>query len=201
MGWKLSVRTPMAFLSCYLSLGVINDDDFERKCSKSSRDEINSVLVRQIHALVTTITLDHTFKKYPGSVLAAAVLYSARKKLKFSVVWPRHLVNMTCCEAKSLIELVDVIEDAYASSNISNNTPLVLSPSSSAAVCDADKENKIEILEGEVHLSGNSEKLVSRASPTSISNVDELQGGHKKMSRDEEDHVLRILASTTVSAK
>ena len=200
MGWKLSVRTPMAFLSCYLSLGVTTDDDFERKCSKSARDEINSVLVKQIHALVTTITLDHTFKKYPGSVLAAAVLYSARKKLNFSTIWPRNLVHMTCCEAKSLMEVVDVIENAYVASNNANSTSHVLSPSSSAAASDDDKENKFDVVEGQVQLTDNAGKLVSRASPTSISNVDEFQGG-QAVSSDEEDHMMRILASTTVSAK
>lgn len=205
MGWKLSVRTPMSFLSCFLSLGVTTDEDFDiKRCSTSVRDEINSVLVKQIHAFITTITLDHSFKKYTGSILAAAVLYSSRSKLDFSSVWPQRMVMMTGYDAKSLVEVVQAIESAYAiSSAVNSSSKVVTSPSSSAAADDdANKENKIHIVEGEVHVkTDNKEKVVARASPTSISNVDEYEVAQNKIRSDEEDHMLRILASTSVTAE
>ena len=183
-----------------MSLGVTTDDDFE-KCSSSTRAEISSVLEKQLHALVTTITLDHKFKKYPGSVLAAAVLYSARRKLSFSSVWPQHMVDMTGCDAKSLVELAGYIEKAYTASSKMNNNSLQAQSVPSSVANEDDKENQLEIVEGDVHLSGAADK--TRASPTSISNVDDYQvkGHHKKMSQHEEDHMMRILASTTVSAE
>lgn len=192
MGWKLSVRTPMAFLSCYLAMGVTDDNDFEKKVSSSTKEEINAVLVKQTHALVALITLDPSFKCVRGSVLAASVLHIARRKLNFSIIWPEFLVKMTGYEATSMNETIRSIEKAYSAS-------VATSTKKSPSTVDVDAKAS-HVIVGEVHVADTPKGDVARASPTSIATGE--FGGHIEAKGGDEDHMLRIVdASHAVSAK
>jgi Cyclin, N-terminal domain/Cyclin, C-terminal domain len=174
MGWKLSVRTPMAFLSCYLSVGITSESDFHTGYSTASKREIDSVLEKQINALATLTALDAQFKEISASELAASIVFVARRNLNFSFVWNEDLVQLTSYSLSSLSETIAHIDAAYAALGSNETRVIAGATSTDLQYCTGeDKENK-----------------APQASPTSITLADEY--GVAAADKHPDEHMLRI---------
>jgi hypothetical protein len=194
MGWKLSVWTPVAFLTSFLTHPSACASGTES--DSSSRREMEVLLNKQITALASLVTLDHTFKSIQASLLASSILYIARRKLKITNVWTSALVELTKYSVEDLAETVAVIDRTYLS--------LASSPTAHASVVSAsaapsvgaqvvtDAPTEIYVLEGSVQQSPP-ERQTSKGSKRedSPSGVDDVESGSFSPAAQEPAHLLR----------
>lgn len=68
---------------------------------------------KQLTALATLTVLDEQFKKFESSRVAAAIVFVARRNLKFLTVWTDGLVFLTKYDSSSLADLVVLIDIAF----------------------------------------------------------------------------------------
>lgn len=182
MGWRLNARTPMSFLTCYSSLGITTEVDFDVGYTENARKEINNVLDKHMNALATLTALDTQFKGVPGSVLAASIVFIARRNLNFASVWNHDLVELTGYGVSSLLDAIALIDAAYAAlgsrgslaGNVTVSSAVVYNIVAEKLDADEDKENK-----------------AFRSSPTSITAED--------FTREEQrpdDRMLQLVAAS-----
>lgn len=148
MGWKLSVWTPVAFLTSYLTHPAACISDVEGN-GTSSRKEVEILLNKQITALASLVTLDHSFKSIQASLLAASILYIARRKMNLPAIWNSTLSELTKYTAEDLAATVATIDRAYlalsSAPQVRVDTASVATPMTSS---EEDVPSEIYVLEG-----------------------------------------------------
>eukprot|EP00602_Paraphysomonas_sp_CaronLab_P013578 CAMPEP_0185040332 /NCGR_PEP_ID=MMETSP1103-20130426/38263_1 /TAXON_ID=36769 /ORGANISM="Paraphysomonas bandaiensis, Strain Caron Lab Isolate" /LENGTH=333 /DNA_ID=CAMNT_0027579589 /DNA_START=87 /DNA_END=1088 /DNA_ORIENTATION=+ len=132
MGWKLNARTPLAFLCCFSSLGVVSETDDEEHipCGRSALD---TLLQKQLSLLSTLAILDTRFKRFPASLIAAAIIYISRKTLGLQNIWNIELSEATGADPSDFLEISELLElassDILAQINpIKSTLPMTVSP-------------------------------------------------------------------------
>jgi hypothetical protein len=187
MGWKLSAWTPMAFLSAYLTSNISSAVDSDVTNSHSKK-EIDSLLNKQISTLTSMVTLDHSFKPIQASLLAASILYIARKKLNLANAWNVALAELTKYSAADLLDTVTVIDRAYQA--------LAAPESVSEAADEISSASQVYVIEGSVQASGELESKSSKreASPTSVSAGVGAGNYSPVEDRTHADHLVRAYA-------
>jgi hypothetical protein len=147
MGWKLSVWTPVAFLTSYLTHPAACASGIEGN-GTSSRKEVEILLNKQITALASLITLDHSFKSIQASLLAASILYIARRKMNFAKVWDSALSDLTKYTPEDLAATVAIIDRAYLALSSTTHTMAGVASAATAMTSSEDTPEEIYVLEG-----------------------------------------------------
>eukprot|EP00981_Chlorochromonas_danica_P004197 scaffold847_cov172-Ochromonas_danica.AAC.11 len=84
LSWKLNVRTPVAFLSAYCKLGY--PFALPTGCPALSSEEEENLQSHMV-SLSTRCLIQTKFKNIPSTILAAAIVFYARKTAGISPVW------------------------------------------------------------------------------------------------------------------
>ena len=185
MGWKLGVRTVMAFLSTYTASGIIFPEDYSSNLSIKS--QIEKILDKQLIALATLVTLDSHFKAIPTSILASAILFIARRNLNLKTIWNEELISLTNHREIDLIKVISSIDKVYDTLNVQVDKEVEnVTINSSNLSSSPTVEGKIYLVEGKIDESSQSKSI--RTSPTSISNLD----SDDQFIDSYSDHILQI---------
>ena len=145
MGWKLTVHTPMAFLSSYAACGIFfagdecedypellsahmksnNLDIQERRLQSINNDAVavptyepifEELATKHMLTLSSLCLLDSKYKEFHASMVAAAILYCCRRDLRISPIWPKDLVELTAYEFHEIYHIISQI--SYCASQI-----------------------------------------------------------------------------------
>jgi hypothetical protein len=114
MGWKLNVRTPMAFVTVYVHQGAFSDTKFstyDLMEQRSESDEDN-VVIQTIKTLASMATLDVRFKGIPASIVGSAILYMTRCELGVSDVWSDAMSDLTNHNEGDILDTIDLLREA-----------------------------------------------------------------------------------------
>lgn len=112
IGWTLSARTSTAFISSYLSAGVLFESDRIGGVSIEVHGVDKAAMEKNLTNLASMCALDESFKGVKCSLLAAAILFYARRQLSLTPEWRSELVRLTTYESKSFIDIVHKIHFA-----------------------------------------------------------------------------------------
>lgn len=117
MGWKLNARTPLAFLCCYMSVGILCPSEIASHSTNLSGGhveykEVHRMLTKHATTLANLCILDMQFKAYPASLLAAAILYLSRRNVGLQDPWRPELSSLTSLDPVSFEHLVGELETA-----------------------------------------------------------------------------------------
>ena len=142
MRWKLAVYSPMAFLTAYSCVGVTfeedshllspsdnnnnsndnqsNKENIENSSNNKNNDSDNierekeDVFTKTTTALATLCVLEPDFKQYPSSIVASAIIYTARKALRCNTIWRNELEILTTHTVNDIMPVVERIWCMYA---------------------------------------------------------------------------------------
>jgi hypothetical protein len=116
-------RTPLGFLQCYDSLGIVFTQDlnagaeFSQRQLHSGLETLRNLLNKQFNLLSTVCLLDSQFKCYPSSMIACSILYLARRKLSLEP-WPQRLRETTrqdIAECQDILRQIEVVSNEFTS--------------------------------------------------------------------------------------
>jgi len=107
MGWKLNVRTPIAFLTVYRLQGCFNDSD-----GSCGNKEMDGVARNTMNAMASLTMLDTRFKGVPASIVAAAIVYYTRLELGMESVWNPELTALTEHSTSDIMDTVELLCEA-----------------------------------------------------------------------------------------
>jgi hypothetical protein len=108
MGWKLNVRTPIAFLTVYTLQGAF-------RVGKGQLEEVEEgVAESTVNALASMAILDTRFKGIPASIVAAAIVYVTRSEMGMGPAWTPELTVLTEHDEHDFMDTVELLRDASA---------------------------------------------------------------------------------------
>lgn len=98
MGWKLNARTPIAFISSCVVVGILHPNDFSISfpCSR----ELEVTIAKECYNLSSFCILDTRFKRFLASDVAGAIIYWVRKSLGVTPIWRQELTQLTLSDPK-----------------------------------------------------------------------------------------------------
>lgn len=110
LDWILDVKTAMAFLSYYSSVGVVYPDDSMAKALVVPED-LKYLIDKHFDALSTLSCLDVRFKSIKSSIVAAAIVLHVRTLLNVAPSWRNELVELTSYHQYELEDVVDLLRE------------------------------------------------------------------------------------------
>mmetsp|Transcript_3997 Transcript_3997/g.4083 ORF Transcript_3997/g.4083 Transcript_3997/m.4083 type:complete len:335 (+) Transcript_3997:104-1108(+) len=132
IGWTLSARTAMAFLSSYAAAGVVFRTDRIYGMPLDTYGFDARVIDKSFTSLTAMCIVDESFKSILCSKLASAILLYTRRQLKILPDWCPELVRLTTYESADLqsivrklmiacddVDTVSIIECTKAAENLS----------------------------------------------------------------------------------
>lgn len=112
IGWTLSARTSMAFITSYLAAGVIFENDRVSGAVIGEHGIDKIAIEKSTTSLASMCVLDESFKMIKCSLLASAILFYSRRQLNITPEWRSELVQITSYESKFFIDIVHKIHFA-----------------------------------------------------------------------------------------
>ena len=216
MRWKLNVCSPIAFLTAYACVGIIFEEDSHllstssnensnnnqnnkeniqnHSINSSSRNSNNNnndkeqedVFTKTTTALATLCILEPDFKQYQSSIIASAIIYTARKALRCNTIWKHELEILTTHTVKDIMPVVERIWCMYA--------PLVgLDPT--------DIFNEITSQESQDKINNNSSINVNITGPVVPVEVELSCGTHTPINKDKNNNGLKVKLFTPEADK
>jgi len=92
LSWKLNARTAMSFLSCYMTLGLLDGTEV---CPEFPYLEDRKIMLHKKIIYYATITMiDHRFKIYKASDLAVAVITVVKQEMFIQPTWTGKYIDM-----------------------------------------------------------------------------------------------------------
>jgi hypothetical protein len=184
MGWKLNARTTIAFLSCYMSLGL-NKTSPEDCSSESDVGEIDFRIENEIKKFVDFVALEPRLKDTATSLLSSSIIFIARRNAKCATIWTRRCHDITSHEESDLHSTITTIDSLYGDSSTNRATAAVVAQSSLVLGDIQSPPIEVFLIEGTI-----SNEKTQAASPASIASAADFEGGGS--SDDLGDHILRI---------
>jgi hypothetical protein len=172
LSWEMNAYTPHAFVTCYMAMGVVFVGDVVRDAAPEAAD-ISRALLECMDCLATECLIEPRLKRVPGSQLAAALVYMARRYHGVQPWWRPELETLTRCDVSVVTAVVNEIDSlcigkAFNASATVCNKPaevdVVVAVAAAAAVAvklsgaaklDKALEEKVAADKGDAHVSTN----------------------------------------------
>jgi hypothetical protein len=190
----MNAYTPHAFVTCYMAMGVVFVGDVVRDAAPEAAD-ISRALLECMDCLATECLIEPRLKRIPGSQLAAALVYMARRYHGVQPWWRPELETLTRCDVGVVTAVVNEIDSmcigkAYKASATVCHKPaevdvvaaaVVTVQLSGAAKLDQALEEEVAADGGDPHVS------TSMADLSSERDVDMTHDEHEAVSFEHEN--------------
>ena len=152
LSWEMNAYTPHAFVTCYMAMGVVFVGDVVRGAVPEAATDISRALHECMDCLATDCLIEPRLKRVPGSQLAAALVYMARRYHGVQPWWRPELETLTRCDVGVVTAVVNEIDSmcigkAYTASACNKPTEVDVAAAAAAAAVTvkssgADKRDK-----------------------------------------------------------
>ena len=192
IGWKLNARTTIAFLSCYMSLGL-NKTSPEDCSSESDVGEIDFRIENEIKKFVEFVALEPRLKDTATSLLSSSIIFIARRNAKCATIWTRRCHDITSHEESDLHSTITAIDSLYGKDSSTNRAAAAVAQSSMVLGDIQSPPSEVFLMEGTIL-----NEKTQAASPASIASAVDFEVGGGS-SDDLGDQILRITPAGATS--
>ncbi|XP_029201203.1 cyclin-J-like [Acropora muricata] len=110
--WNLDLPTPVNFMEYYL-VHAISPQDCQSGKSKEDCSKPMTYTRKYVHYFLEIALQDHSFMKFPPSVITSAAVAASRLRLHLCPTWTPHLIKVTSYTWEKIAPCVSIMLRAH----------------------------------------------------------------------------------------